>query len=186
MPVLISLLRGINVGGNKMVKMDALRAVYESLGLRDVQTWLNSGNVVFQAGAADLARLSKRIEAAIERTFDFHCDVILRTTSDLRDVIARNPFAARRDINPSRLLVTFLPSDPGEQARNQVRGMKTDPEELWIDGREFYIYFPDGMARPSLSIEVIEKALKISGTGRNWNTTRKLLEIAEKLEGVRR
>jgi uncharacterized protein (DUF1697 family) len=185
MAVVISMLRGVNVGRHNRIKMDALRALYESLGLLDVQTHVQSGNVVFRTEGRDLARLTNRIEKGIERSFGFRPDVIVRTSSELRRVIARNPFATRRGIDPSRLLVTFLASDPGPDARDNIRRIKTDPEELWIDGRELYIYYPNGMARPKLSSALIEKMLKTSGTGRNWNTVRKLLEIAERLEACK-
>ena len=164
--------------------MEALRSLYESLRLRDVQTYVQSGNVIFRTEERDVALMTQRLRNAIEKTFGFQCDVILRTTSELREVIARNPFANRRGIEPSKLLVTFLASDPGEEARKQVRKIKTDPDELWIDGREIYTYFPNGMARPKVSWAAIEKILKISGTGRNWNSATKLLEMAEALEGV--
>lgn len=182
MTVAISMLRGVNVGGHNKIRMDALRALYESLGLRDAQTYVQSGNVIFRTEARDLALLPQRIGNGIERSFGFRPDIIVRTSSELRDVIARNPFAKRRDIDPAKLLVTFLASDPDPQARDTLRGMKTDPEELRIDGRELYIYFPNGMARPKLSWPLFEKTLKTSGTGRNWNTVRKLLEMAERLE----
>src|SRR5713226_9758546 len=142
MTVVISLLRGVNVGGHNQIKMDALRALYESLGLRDAQTYIQSGNVIFRTQERDLVLLPKRIENGLERSFGFRPDVIVRTSSDLRDVIARNPFATRSGINPSKLLVTFLASDPGPEARDKVRRIKADPEELRIDGREIYIYFP--------------------------------------------
>lgn len=164
--------------------MEALRSLYESLRLRDVRTYLQSGNVIFRTEERDIALLTKRLQKAIEKTFGFQCDVILRTTSELREVIARNPFANRRGIEPSKLLVTFLASDPGEEARKQVRKIKTNPDELWIDGREMYTYFPNGMARPKVSWAAIEKILKTSGTGRNWNSVTKLLEMAETLEGA--
>src|SRR6202035_3736267 len=112
----------------------------------------------------------------------FRSDVVLRTTAELRDVVARNPFAARQGIEPAKLLVTFLAADPGQEARDKVLQIKTDPDEVRIDGREIYIYFPNGMARPKLSWPVMERTLKTSGTGRNWNSVRKLLEIAESLE----
>jgi uncharacterized protein (DUF1697 family) len=182
MAVIICLLRGVNVGGKHKVKMEALRALYESIGLRDVQTLLQSGNVVFRTERRDLVALTKKIEGAIERKFGFHSDVILRTASELRDVIARNPFAKRTGIDASRFLVSFLVSDPGEEARGNVRRIKAHPEELRIDGREVYIYFPNGLARPKLSMALVEKTLKTSWTGRNWNTVRKLLEMAEGLE----
>jgi uncharacterized protein (DUF1697 family) len=182
MAVIISMLRGVNVGGHNRIKMDALRALYESLKLRDPQTYVQSGNVIFRTDERDLVRLAQRVENGIERRFGFRPAVIVRTASELRDVIARNPFAKRRGIEPSRLLVTFLAGDPGPEARDQVRRMKTAPEELRIEGRELYIYYPNGMARPKLSWAALEKTLKTPGTGRNWNSVTKMLEIAERLE----
>lgn len=165
--------------------MEALRDLYASLGLGNPQTWLQSGNVVFSTQSREMVQLARRIENAFERTFAFRSDVILRTSSDLNGVIARNPFATRRGIDPRKLLVTFLASDPGQEIRDKVLAIRTDPEELWIDGRELYIYFPNGMARPSLPMALIEKTVKTFGTGRNWNTVTRLLEIARTMEGFR-
>jgi len=136
MAVVISMLRGVNLGSHNRIKMDALRALYESLKLRDPQTYVQSGNVIFRTERRDLAQLAKRIENGIEQKFGFRSQVILRTTSEMRDVIARNPFAKRRGIDPSKLLVTFLASDPGPEARDKLLKIKTDPEESKIDGRE--------------------------------------------------
>src|SRR6266487_84902 len=131
------MLRGVNVGGHNKIKMEALRALYESLGLLDPQTYIQSGNVVFRTEERDLVLLTKRIEGGIARSFGFRPGVIVRTASDLRNVIARNPFAARPAgaIDPSRLLVTFLSGDPGAEAREKVLRIKADPEELRIEGR---------------------------------------------------
>src|SRR5437764_5094789 len=183
MAVIISMLRAVNVGGHNKIKMDALRALYESLKLRDAQTYVQSGNVIFKTDERDIARLAKRIEDGIARKFGFRPDVILRTAAEMREGIARNPFAKRRGIEPNKLLVTFLASDPGEEARERVRQMKCDPEELRIEGRERYIYFPNGMGRSKLPWAGLGKMLKTQGTGRNWNSVTKMLEMAEKLEG---
>jgi uncharacterized protein (DUF1697 family) len=182
MAVAISMLRGVNVGGHNKIKMDALRALYESLKLRDPRTYIQSGNVIFRTDERDLVQLAKRIENAIERSFGFRPNVVIRTSFELRDVVARNPFAKRYGIDPSKLLVIFLARNPGPEARDKVLSIKTDPDELRIDGRELYIYYPNGMARPKLSWTVIEKVLKTSGTGRNWNSVTKLLDMAESLE----
>ena len=182
MAVIISLLRGVNVGGHHKIKMEALRALYVLLGLRDVQTYVQSGNVVFRGKDQSLTRLAKQIEDAIDGRFGFRPDVILRTPSDLRNVIAGNPFAKRRDIDPSKLLVTFLAKDPGSEARQYFLKLKADPEELRISGRELYINFPNGMGRSKLPWAAIGKILNTPGTARNWNTVQKLLEIAERLE----
>ena len=185
MAVIVSMLRGVNVGAHNRIKMDALRALYESLGLREPQTLIQSGNVIFRTEGRDLTLLPERIGKAIERRFGFRPGIMVRTASDLRKVITRNPFAARRDIDPAKLLVTFLATDPGKEARDNVLRIKTDPEELRIDGREVYVHYPNGMGRSKLTPALIEKTLKTSGTGRNWNTIQKLLEIAEKLENSR-
>lgn len=182
MAIVISLLRGINIGGHHKIKMDALRALYGSLGLRDAKTHLQSGNVVFRTAARDLAALRRHIEEAIEREFGFHVDVVLRTTAEMGGAVARNPFAARPAMEPSKLAVHFLAGEPSVEARAAVLAIQADPEELRIHGRELYIYFPNGMARPNLSMPLVERTLKVSGTSRNWNTVRKLLDLAESLE----
>ena len=180
--VLIGLLRAVNVGGRNLIRMEALRAICKALKFRDVQTYVQSGNVVFKTDARDPAPLAGRIEKAIEKSAGFRPSVILRTTAEMRDVIARNPFAGRRDIEPGKLLVVFLASDPGAAARDAVQKIKTDPEELRASGGEVYIYYPGGMGRSKLSWTGIEKMLKVAGTGRNWNTVTKLLAMAEELD----
>jgi uncharacterized protein (DUF1697 family) len=185
MSVIVSMLRGANLGPNNRVKMDELRALYESLKLREPQTYVQSGNVIFKTDERDSIKLTKRIEGAIEKKFGFHSDVVLRSTAELRGVIARNPFAKRRGIEPSKLLVTFLAGDPGEEARVTVRAIQCAPDEAFIDGQEVYLYFPNGVARPKLSWPAIPKILKVSGTARNWNSVTKMLEIAEKMEAAK-
>jgi len=184
MAVVISLLRGVNVGGHHKIKMDALRALYDSLGLVDAQTYVQSGNVIFKTQERDPARLGQKIEHAIEQTFGFRPAVIIRTPADLRGAIERNPFAKRRDIEPHRLIVAFLAVLPGSEARAKVLKLKSDTEELRLGEREFYMYFPGGMARPKLTWLTVEKVLQTPATGRNWNTVTKLLEMAEKLEAA--
>lgn len=180
MPVMISMLRGVNVGGHNKIKMDALRDLCESLRLQDVQTHIQSGNIIFRTEKRDTVSLARSLEDAIERKFGFRADVVVRTVSELKEAIAKNPFAGRRGLDPSKLLVTFLGGEPDADARRNVLNIKADPEEMYVCGRELYIYFPNGMARPQLSWMAVVKALKTTGTGRNWNTVTKLLELAEK------
>lgn len=186
MPVVVSMLRGVNVGGHNMIRMEALRKLCEALGLRDVRTYVQSGNVVFRTGRRDMGQLAAMIEDAIEREAGFRPAVVLRTAAELRDVIARNPFAERDGIEPGKLIITFFASEPGNDAREKVLAMKTDPEEVRLDGREMYVWFPNGMGRTKLPVAGIEKTLKTPGTGRNWNTVTKLLDMAEALEAATR
>lgn len=181
MPVVISMLRGVNLGGHNLVKMDALRALYESLKFDDVTTFIQSGNVVFRAKESDLNKIGKRIGDGMEKTFGFRPGVTLRTADEMREVIGRNPFASREDVEPSKLLVWFLPDIPDTEARKKALALAAGlPEELHIIQREAWIYFPNGQARSRL-LPAVDKALKIPGTGRNWNSVLKLMEIAEKL-----
>lgn len=179
MPVVISLLRAVNVGGHNQIKMDALRSLYESLKLRNPQTYVQSGNVVFQTDSADLAKLAKKIEDSIERQFGFRPAVILRTAVELRDAIARNPFEKHAGTDPGRLLVAFLTAEPAPEARDKLLSIECAPDELRFSGRELYIYFPNGQGRPKLKWAHVDKALKLPYTGRNWITVTKLLEMAE-------
>jgi uncharacterized protein (DUF1697 family) len=176
------MLRGVNVGSHNRIKMDALRDLCGSLDLLGVQTYVQSGNIVFRTKERDLSALARKIRSGIEKKFGFSPEVILRSTSDLREVISRNPFAKMKDIEPGKLLVDFLSSAPSPEACKSVRAIKTDPEKLHIDGREMYIYFPNGAGRSKLSWPALEKILKTSGTARNWNSVTKLLAMAEELE----
>jgi uncharacterized protein (DUF1697 family) len=182
MAAVIGMLRGVNVGGSQKIKMETLKTVCTSLGLRDVQTYIQSGNIVFGEVGGDPGNLARRLEDAIESSFGFRPAVILRTASELRKVIAKNPFAGRTGIEPSKLLIVFMASAPTRTARDQVLAMPCDPEEIQINGRELYVYYPNGMARPKIPLARIEKTLQCASTGRNLNTVSKLMAIAEALE----
>jgi uncharacterized protein (DUF1697 family) len=182
MGVIVSMLRGVNLGGHNKLSMQELRALYESLGFQDVRTYIQSGNVIFRTDSGDHSRLSKRIGDAIEQRFGFRCDVVLRTMPELRRAIANNPFAKRSGIEGRKLLVMFLAADPGPTGCEKLVRLASGPEEAHLRGRELYIYFPNGMGRPTVSPAVIERSLGTAGTGRNWNTVQKLLEVAEELE----
>ncbi len=182
MPVYIALLRGVNLAAHHRMKMEALRAVCESLKLRDVQTYVQSGNIVFRAKETDTVKLAARLEKAIEAEFGFRPPVILRTTAQWKEAIGRNPFVGRAEVEPNRLLVHFLADDPGEEARERARAVPVAVEELHFFERELYIFFPNSMARPGFSMAAVERALKVSGSGRNWNSVLKLMEMASALE----
>jgi uncharacterized protein (DUF1697 family) len=185
MPVLISMLRAVNVGGHAKIKMEALRALYSSLKFENPQTYVQSGNVIFKTSERDLDAVAKRIQKAIEKKFGCCPEVILRTTKELRAVVAKNPFARRSGIEPGKLLVTFLAIDPGDAARETLRNQKFQPEELHVSGRELYIYFPNGAGKSKLPWGRIDKILQTRGTARNWNSVTKMLELAEQMEASR-
>jgi uncharacterized protein (DUF1697 family) len=179
----VAMLRGVNVGGHQKISMAALRTLCTSLGLCDVQTYIQSGNLVFREDGEDPIKLTLRLEKAIEAGFGFRPAVIVRSASDLRKVVAKNPFAGRAGIEPNRLLVVFMDGNPAKKACEQLLSLPCDPEELRINGRELYIYYPQAMAHPRISLAKIEKTLQCASTGRNWNTVNKLLAMAEAIEG---
>jgi uncharacterized protein (DUF1697 family) len=182
MPVLISMLRGVNVGGRNKVNMAALRALFDSLKFEDPRTYVQSGNVIFRSREKTSPALAKKIQSEIEREFGCRPEVILRTTDELRKAIAATPFARRRNLEPGKILVTFLAAEPGPEAHATLLGLKSYPEEVHLKNRELYIYFPEGAGRSKLPWSSVERLLKVAGTARNWNSVTKMLAIAEKME----
>jgi uncharacterized protein (DUF1697 family) len=185
MAAVVSVLRGVNVGGHNKVKMEALRALYESLKLKSPLTYIQSGNVVFGTSRKDLDKLAAEIREAIGNAFGFRPGVFLRTAADMRRIVAANPFAGRADVAPNRLVAMFLEGEPGPEALARLAVVNKGPEEVRAAGRELYIHFPQGMGQSKLSLPAMEQALRQSYTGRNWNSVVQLLEMAERLEAVK-
>jgi uncharacterized protein (DUF1697 family) len=182
MTVFVSLLRGINVGGNKLIKMDALKAVHEGLGLTDVRTLLQSGNVVFKARGKGGATLAGRIEKAVEGEVGFRPTVMIRSATDLKRIAEHNPFPEMAISDPGHLVWMALAGKPGAAAKTRLAKACSGPEEIEINGADAYITYPNGIGRSKLTNALLEKHLGVAGTARNWNTVAKLLAIAEDLE----
>ena len=181
MPVYISMLRGVNVGGHNLIKMDALRELYTSLKLENPQSYVQSGNVAFCTKKTDETALARTIQSAIEKMFGFRPEIILRSGPELRSVIATNPFAKRANIETNKLNVGFLLTQPSAETSKKLESLPNMPEEVHLVGRVLYIYFPEGMGRSKLP-PLLDRLLKIPVTFRNWNSVTKLMEIASRLE----
>ena len=180
MTAAVALLRGVNVGGHRKMPMAELRGLAIDLGLEQVATYVQSGNLVFRTKAKVDARLARKVEAAIAERFGFTSEVILRTALEIRAVVEANPWAKRPAWDSAKLLVTFLREDPGGAARERVLALNGGPEELWISGRELFVYYPAGIGRAKLTPSKIDQALgKVVGTGRNWKSVLALLAMAE-------
>ncbi len=179
MPLFVSLIRGINVGGKKLIKMDALKAVHEGLGLTDVRTLLQSGNVVFKARGRGGGSLAGRIEKAIEGEVGFRPTVITRSGTDLKRIAEHNPFPKMARSDPGHLVWMALAGKPDAAAKTRLAKAHSGPEEIAIKGEDAYITYPNGIGRSKLTNALLEKALGVAGTARNWNTLTKLLAIAE-------
>jgi uncharacterized protein (DUF1697 family) len=175
----VALLRGINVGGNKTIRMGALKALFEAHGLSPARTLLNSGNVIFASRERDRAKLGESIEETIEAEFGFRPAVVLRSTAELRRIVADNPFPAMAKADPGHLVAMLLAGKPQKDAAKRIANAYSGPEEVRIAGEDAYITYPKGIGRSKLTNALLEKQLGVAGTARNWNTVTKLLELAE-------
>jgi uncharacterized protein (DUF1697 family) len=173
----VSLFRGINVGGHQIVRMDALKELHMSLDLRDVQTYIQSGNVVFTSDKANVAQIQKDIEDSFAQTFGFPVKVMVRTASELNAIIENNPFQNQAVKESKWIIAMFLASDPSITALEDIEKAYTGPEEIHIIGQEVFIYYPEGMGRSKLTNTLLGKKLKTMGTARNWNTVLKLQQM---------
>ena len=179
MATYIAMLRGINVSGHKTIKMEQLRASLAELGFSNIETYVQSGNVVFEAANASAASLSTTIERKILRDFGFSVPVFLTTSKKVAVIIKQNPFLKSPNIDHSKLHVTFLSEDPPETALEQLQPLAVKPEQFRIMGREIYLYCPNGYGNTRLSNTAIEKKLSVVATTRNWNTVNTLLAMAQ-------
>ncbi|NJN84167.1 MAG: DUF1697 domain-containing protein [Caldilineaceae bacterium] len=178
MPTYVSLLRGINISGQKSMRMAELRELYKSLGFANIQSYLQSGNVLFQSDQEDGAELGRDIEAAIAERFGFEVSVLIRTPAEFEQVVENNPFLTTRNEDPTRLYVTFLAETPTESALAQANLPDHKPDEFVVAGQEIYIFCPNGYGRTKLSNTFFERKLKIRATTRNWKTVTALHDLA--------
>jgi uncharacterized protein (DUF1697 family) len=180
MTAFVSLFRGINVGGHQKIRMNDLKEVHEALGLKDVFPYIQTGNVVFTNNEADVARLRRHIEDGFEKKFGFHVEVFVRTSAELRDIIEKNPFQSQPSRESKWVVVLFLAACPDDTAQEDLLKTYAGPEELFITGKEVYIYYTSGIGRSKLSLSLIEKKLKTVGTARNWNTILQLQKLLDR------
>ena len=148
----IALLRGINLGGHKIVKMDQLRQTFEGLGFADVQTYIQSGNVVFKAPPQTPAKLAKRIEESILHQFGFSVAVVVKTAAEIGEVIANNPLLKEKGIDLTRLHVTFLACTPDKSALKALDAAEVAPDQFRCSAQAVYLHCPNGYHATKLAI----------------------------------
>jgi uncharacterized protein (DUF1697 family) len=168
----IALLRGINVGG-KVVKMADLRSVMEAMGFENVQTYIQSGNVVFAAEEQDINELTLKLASRLQDEFGFEIPVLIRTLENLEEGVRNNPFSADEPY------VSFLAKEPDQEGIEKLKSYEDKTEdELKIVGREVYIHCVGGYGRTLYSNAFLEKKLGVPATTRNWKTVNKLIDMA--------
>jgi uncharacterized protein (DUF1697 family) len=174
MNVYISMVRGINVGAQKKVRMGELKQRYESLGFGNVRTYIQSGSVVFESSSTDVSGLVNKIENEVKDYFGFEVVVVIRTKDELRRLVEGVPFKGHED----KLHVTFLSAEPDRFQAEEIETAKDKAEEFFISGKDIYLFCPNGYGRTKLSNAFFERKLKVPATTRNWRTVNALLSMA--------
>ncbi len=169
-------MRGINVGGRKRLPMADLRRIFTDAGCRSVNTYIQSGNVVFSATIRSTDRFARRIAAAIEAEFRFRPGIQLLTSNQLEQAIAENPFANAVD-DPKSLHVAFLDEVPGNDSVQRAKNLLAPSESCDLVGRNLYLHAPNGIARSKFAAQM-EKTLGVGVTARNWRSTTKIAALA--------
>ena len=177
MPRYAALLRAVNVGGTGKIAMADLRELAEDLGLDDVRTALQSGNLVFRSEARKSAELESTLSAELERRHGVRSEVMIRSAKDWEAVIAANPFPNETARDPGRVIVLFLKTAASASAVAALQAAIKGRETVRGSGRQVYAYYPDGSGTSKLTVPVIEKTLGTRATGRNWNTVQKIAAL---------
>lgn len=177
MPTCIALLRGINMGGNKKLAMSDLRAMAEKLGLAEVQTLLQSGNLVFSS-AKKPDDLEALLETSLGKQLILSTHVLVRTAPEWKKLIAGNPYAKEAARDPGHLALMLLKHKPSAASVAMLKKAIVGREVFEAEGRALYAYFPDGFGNSKFTTALIDRTLSTTVTARNWNTVLKIATAA--------
>lgn len=177
MPTYIALLRGINVSGQKKIKMAELREHLAELPYHNIQTYIQSGNIMLEREEAEVGIIEAEIRAKIEEKYGFDVPTMVKTKEDFEHVVSHHPFIRRRKEDPKFVHVTFLAENPDPEKIELLTAGEYPSEEFEIEGNYFYLFAPNGYGRARLNNNFIERKLKTRATTRNWKTITKLLEL---------
>ena len=177
MKTYVALFRGLNVGGNNILRMNELVSLLESIGARNVKTYIQSGNVVFQGEETSASQLSNRISAAIKKSHGFEPRVLLLELEEMERAVASNPFPAAES-QPKALHLYFLEAMPENPDFDALASIQSSRERFALEDNVFYLHAPEGIGRSKLAARV-EKLLGVSATARNWRTVCKIVSMAK-------
>ena len=176
MATYIAMLRGINVSGQKIIKMVELKKLYETSGFEDVKTYIQSGNVVFKCPMDDKKEIAGVISDAIEKQYGFDVKVLVVSPEDIQRALDNNPY------QQEKMYITFLFDTPAEIPFDEIDKIKQPSEQFEIIEDRIYFFCPDGYGRSKFTNNFLERKLKVTMTSRNLRTTRKLLEMSKESE----
>ncbi len=176
----VALLRGINVAGQKRVPMAELNKLFESLKFKNVETYIQSGNVVFEYHEWETKPMISAVEKAIQKKFGFEVPVVIRTEKDWPKILKSNPYAGEAKKIPKFLHVFLLSATPENPKLTELKTYCQAGEKFELKGSEFYAVYPAGAGKSKFVLSVIEKKLGVTGTARNWLTMVTLAEMLAK------
>ncbi|MCB0515066.1 MAG: DUF1697 domain-containing protein [Chitinophagales bacterium] len=177
MTTFISLLRGINVSGKNKIKMQELRALYEALGFHEVQSYVQSGNVVFASDTINANALAACIAQGIKKEFGLEVPVLVFSYEHFAEMVQSNPFCQSGSRDEKAIYYTFLAEKPADFAEAALRSKMLPEEEIYLSERVVYLYCPQSYSDTKLSNNFLESKLKVTATTRNLRTCNTLLEM---------
>ena len=167
--------------GHNSIKMTDLAALFSDHGFIRPETFIQSGNVIFSTEKELPApEISQVVETAIHDTFGYDVPVMLRTVSQIRNMLSSNPFLSEINFDPAKMAVIFLHDDLTESQIQKVAEVDYPPDKFKIIGNEIYTFCPNGFGKTKLYTNFFENKMKVKGTARNWKTVMTLLGLAEK------
>jgi len=176
----VALLRGINVGGRKLIKMEQLAQIFTAAGLKNVRTYIASGNVIFESGSANKTALTRKIEKALHQTLGYEVTVVLRTLSEIRSVVNRNPFRKYEASKDVMLCVVFLANEPKTKPTLPLVSLTDNLEVFEVaDGTACVVSRRKKTGWFGFPNNFVEKQFGVTGTTRQWSSVKKLLKFAE-------
>lgn len=175
----LALLRGINVSGHNMIKMEALKTTLESVGFENVQTYIQSGNVFVDCTEENAASVGFKIKQEIFKTFGHEVPVVVIGKTDLEACFANNPFLKEKEVDTKKLYVAFVSKELKTDNINDLKISQFKPDEASIDASRIFIKYAVGAGKTRFDQKYIEKKLNVTATIRNWNTVSQLLHIFE-------
>ncbi|HZL10800.1 MAG TPA: DUF1697 domain-containing protein [Prolixibacteraceae bacterium] len=179
MPKYVAIFRGINVGTGRKVPMVDLKVLCAKLGLVNVQSYIQSGNIIFELAKPEaIVALEESLHLAISETFGFDIPVILRTSEEMEKSSSTNPFLKEKDVDIEKLHLTFLREVPAPELIEKIKAFQFLPDRYEIIGNDVFVYCPNGYGRTKITNDFFEKKLKVQATTRNWKTVMKLLELS--------
>jgi uncharacterized protein (DUF1697 family) len=179
MPRYIALLRGINVSGQKIIKMDKLRSIFESMDYQNVTTYIQSGNVIFDSEEEDPAIVRDRIVSELLSQLSFDIPVVIRTLDDLREVAQQTPHKTVNTEANEQRYITFLSHTPTDAAIAKLEALQNEVDEFRVKGLTVYLLIRKNYGESKFNNNFLEKKLGVSATTRNWETVNKLIQLAE-------